>query len=68
MLQILLFIFYQLKWKKLILFILLNEKATKKIKLQENRKNILARLSKELNYKFKNVYWNCKLFKIFDYY
>ena len=42
--------------KKLILFILLNEKVTEKIKLHENRKNILARLSKELDYKFKNVY------------
>ena len=40
----------------MILFILLNEKVTEKIKLQENRKNILARLSKELDDKFKNVY------------
>ena len=42
--------------KKLILFTLLNEKVTKKIKLQENRKNIFTRLSKELDDKFKNVY------------
>ena len=54
--------------KKLILFILLNEKITEKIKLQKNRKNIFTRLSKELDYKFKNVYGNCKLFKRFNYY
>ena len=40
----------------MILFTLLNEKATEKIKLNENRKNIFTRLSKELDDKFKNVY------------
>ena len=54
--------------KELILFTLINKKTTEKLKLQENRKNIFTRLSKELDYKFKNVYRNCKLFKRFYYY
>ena len=52
--------------KKLILFILIHEKVTEKIKLTKNRKNILTRLSKELYDKFKNVYGNYKLFKRFN--